>query len=245
MTRHLLLRLEAPLVAYGGETIDSHGVVRDFPALSMVTGLLANALGWRREETELHNRLQTRLVMGARREPGGQYLRDYQTALLFENDQGWTTIGVPEGRAKSPSYTMQKDGRKALTLQRYRDYHAGLITLVALRLEPPDEFPMLDELAEALDRPARPLFIGRKSCLPNRRLFAGWQDGDSVLQVLQSALIPRDASGGFPTQWPDGEGKMKGDRLVDVCDERNWTSGLHGGWRPVREATIYPREKQV
>lgn len=242
MPRHLLLRLEAPLVAFGGETIDNHGVIRDFPALSMVTGLVANALGWRREEAELHDRLQARLVMGARREPNGRYLRDYQTALLFENDEGWTTSGEPEGRAKSPSYTMQADGRKALTLQRYRDYYADLVTLVALRLEPADEGPTLDDIAVALDHPARPLFIGRKPCLPSRRIFAGWQEGDSVLQVLQTASIPKSAPDGLPMQWPEGEGRTKGDRLLELCDERNWTSGVHGGWRPVREATLYPQE---
>ena len=46
MPRHLLIRLSSPLIAFGGETIDNFGVIRDFPALSMVTGLLANSLGW-------------------------------------------------------------------------------------------------------------------------------------------------------------------------------------------------------
>ena len=58
MARYLLLRLEAPLIAFGGETIDNFGVIRDFPALSMITGLFANALGWRREDCEWHDRLQ-------------------------------------------------------------------------------------------------------------------------------------------------------------------------------------------
>jgi CRISPR system Cascade subunit CasD len=25
-----------------------------------------------------------------------------------------------------------------------------------------------------------------------------------------------------------------------VCDERNWTSGVHGGWRSVRAAVLQP-----
>ena len=48
--RHLVLTLESPLMAFGGETIDNLGVIRPFPAASMLTGLLANALGWRRVE---------------------------------------------------------------------------------------------------------------------------------------------------------------------------------------------------
>lgn len=242
MPRHLLLRLEAPLMAFGGETIDNLGIIRDFPALSMVTGLLANALGWRREDTAQHDRLQERLVVGMRIERQGARMQDYQTALLFENDQGWTTQGTPEGRAKSPSYAPQPDGRKALTLQRYRDYHADLSMLVALRLEPAEEPPTMDDLATALDHPARPLFIGRKPCLPSRRLFAGWHEGESVLQVLRSVPWSHHSPDGARLQWPEGEGILSGDRALDLCDERNWTSGVHGGWRPIREGRIRVEE---
>ena len=69
--KHLILALESPLMAFGGETIDNLGVIRWFPSASMLTGLLANALGWRRIERERHQRLQDRLVFAARidREP--------------------------------------------------------------------------------------------------------------------------------------------------------------------------------
>ena len=242
MPRHLLLRLEAPLIAFGGETIDNFGVIRDFPALSMIIGLFANALGWRREECELHDRLQNRLVVGARLNVPIQRIREYQTAQLFEKDQGWTTFGAPEGRAPSPSYSMQADGRKSLTWQRYRDYHSSLNVLVALRLEPSDDAPTLDDLAAALDHPARPLFIGRKTCLPSQRIFAGWQEADNVLHALQIACLPEIGSAqSLRMQWPDGEGNLAGDRLIDLCDERNWTSGVHGGWRPVREGSFTPQ----
>ncbi|MEF8724251.1 MAG: type I-E CRISPR-associated protein Cas5/CasD [Candidatus Accumulibacter delftensis] len=237
MPRHLLMRLAAPLMAFGGETIDNYGVIREFPALSMVTGLLANALGYRREESDLHDRLQARLRVGARLDCKIQRLREYQTAQLFENDQVWTTFGVPEGRAKSPSYSIQSDGRKSLTWQRYRDYHANLNVLLALRLDPAAEAPTLDDLAQALDHPARPLFIGRKACLPSRRVFAGWHEAENVLAALQMAQLP-DKPRQLRVQWPEGEGILAGDRALDLCDERYWRSGVHGGWRPVREGSF-------
>lgn len=237
MPRHLLIRLSSPLIAFGGETIDNFGVIRDFPALSMMTGLMANALGWNRGDDLQHNRLQARLRLGARLESVPEYLREYQTAELFEDDAGWTTYGQPEGRAKSPIYSPSKNGRKSLTLQRYRDYHADLTALLAVRLEPAEEAPTLEDIAQALDRPQRPLFIGRKPCLPVGRLVAGWVDADTVLQALQLVPVPHKHSS-LRAQWPDGEGQLPGDRLVDVCDERNWSSGVHGGWRPVREGLI-------
>lgn len=228
MPRHLLMRLEAPLMAFGGETIDNYGVIRDFPALSMVTGLLANALGYRREESELHDRLQARLLVGARLDRDVQRLTDFQTAQLGQDDKGWTTWGVAEGR--------RGDSYKSPHL-RYRDYHASLNVLVALRLEPAAESPTLDDLAQALDHPARPLFIGRKSCLPSRRIFAGWHEAENVLAALQTAQLP-DKARHLRVQWPEGEGILAGDRPLDLCDERNWRSGVHGGWRPVREGSF-------
>lgn len=230
MARHLLVRLSSPLIAFGGETIDNFGVIRDFPALSMVTGLIANALGWDRGDDVLHNRLQDRLRVGTRLEEKGSRLTDFQTAQLGANDKAWTTWGtVEERRGGAASYESPH--------LRYRDYHADLTALLALRLDPADESPTLDEVAQAMDRPQRPLFIGRKPCLPVGRLVAGWIDADTVLQALQLAPL---AAGWdcLRAQWPDGEGQLPGDRLVDVCDERNWTSGVHGGWRPVREGLI-------
>lgn len=228
MPRHLLMRLEAPLIAFGGETIDKLGVIRDFPALSMVTGLLANALGYRREESELHDHLQSRLVIGTRLDSKVRRLTDFQTAQLGKDDLGWTTRGVPEGRRGGPDAYLSPH-------LRYRDYHSSLNALVALRLEPAAESPTLDDLAQALDHPARPLFIGRKSCLPSRRVFAGWHEAANVLEALQTVHLPSDLSR-LRLQWPDGEGVLPNDQLLDLCDERNWASGVHGGWRPVRES---------
>lgn len=231
MARHLLMRLQAPLIAFGGETIDNYGVIRDFPALSMITGLMANALGWDRGDDTLHNRLQERMVMGARLDADGERLVDFQTAQLQANDRGWTTRGVAEERAGGAgTYTGPH--------LRYRHYHADMNVLVALRLNPAEEAPSLDDLAAALDKPSRPLFVGRKNCLPTGRLMAGWVEADNILGALQLAgpSVSLDAR----AQWPDGEGSLPTHqaRKVDVCDERNWTSGVHGGWRPVREGVL-------
>jgi CRISPR system Cascade subunit CasD len=230
MSRHLLIRLASPIIAFGGESIDNFGVIRDFPALSMVTGLLANALGWDRGDDALHNRLQERIRMGARLESSGSRFTDFQTAQLSANDKGWTTLGTPEvRRGGAASYDSPH--------LRYRDYHADLTALLAIRLEPADEEPNLEAIAQALDRPQRPLFIGRKPCIPVGRLVAGWIESNSILQALQFAPVPV-GSAYLRAQWPDGEGQLPGDRFIEVCDERNWTSGMHGGWRPVREGLI-------
>jgi CRISPR system Cascade subunit CasD len=255
VTRHLVLRLEAPLSSYGAEAIDNFGVVDDFPALSMLTGLLANALGWRRGyDAAEHQRLQDRLVFAARLDREGRRLTDYQTARLYSTSRGWTTRGRPEGHEWNPisweldEAHLRRTGikRYALTHQRHRDYDADSLCVLALRLEPPDEAPTLDDLAQALEEPARPLFIGRKPCLPACRLFAGWSDGRDAHQAL--ARIPwqgvshatarerrKEPACRLRAQWPEGEGPyLRGrDEQRPVTDERNWRGGLHGGSRLV------------
>ena len=239
--RHLILNLESPLMAFGGETIDNYGVIRWFPAASMLTGLLANAQGWRRVERERHQRLQDRLVFAARidREPhGSARLTDFQTAELGARDEGWTTQGSPEGRGGGPNTYDSPH-------LRYRDYFADMRVTVALRLEPEAERPTLDELADALQAPARPLFIGRKPCLPSASLFAGFEEGDSAPDALLITPLtaPNEAPESIRLMWPASDGPanpayVRIDRLSMLTDQRNWVSGLHGGGRSVYEATV-------
>ena len=242
--RHLIINLESPMMSFGGETIDNLGVIRPFPAASMLTGIFANALGWRRTERERHQRLQDRLVFAARidREPAtGVRMTDFQTAQLGHGDRGWTTRGAPEGRAGGPNTYNAPH-------LRYRDYYADMRVTVALRLQPDDDAPTLDELAAALDEPARPLFIGRKSCLPSVPLCGDFEDGDTALAALLRRPLPGTGQAGEPVRamWPEDEGVADADiesgptRML--TDQRNWQSGLHGGGRWVCEAGI-PRDK--
>ena len=252
---HLIMRLEAPLMAFGGETIDNLGVIRPFPAASMLTGLFANALGWRRIERERHQQLQDRLVFAARidREPAGGYaMTDYQTVQMGNTVDlfpmgsswaiGWTTRGAPESRAGS----LGTRNSPPFTHQRWRDYYADMSVTVALGLEPADESPTLDDLAAKLDEPARPLFIGRKPCLPSARLNAGFVDAPDVLAALLAVPLHGDTTRAVRMQWPgrgvDEPDEVSVSRRAMLTDERNWVSGLHGGGRPIVEGTAPPSE---
>ncbi|TCM86557.1 type I-E CRISPR-associated protein Cas5/CasD [Rhodovulum steppense] len=236
--RWLHLRLSAPLMAFGGVAIDHVGHTRDFPSASMLTGLLANALGWRREEAERHQALQDRLVFAALIARQGRVLTDGQNARLYEAEPGWTTSGVPETRNSGPSYSNppvrnqvgNQAGRKWMTHRRRRDYLVDHDCRVVLRLEP-GEGPELDALARALERPARPLFIGRKPCLPAAPLLQGWLNASTARAAIETLGLAGRAL------WPSTDGEADG-TVRDLQDLRNWRSGLHGGSRRVIEAEI-------
>jgi len=229
--RWLVLRLNAPLASFGGVAIDARRVTEDFPAASAIAGLLANALGYERYETELLDRLQARLVFGARREeePVLGRMTDFQTAKLGANDRGWTTRGRVEGRAGGGATYDSPHIR-------YRDYHADTRMTVVLCLDPPEEDPALDRVAASLDRPARPLFFGRKGCLPAGYLLDP-DEADRWVEAedARAALIAIGGAGEMRALWPAASGEGR-----ELADRRNWRSGLHSGTRRVAEGRITP-----
>ena len=225
--RWLHFRLDAPMASFGDATIDAHGTTGDFPTQSMLTGLFANALGWTRSMHDEHQALQDRLVYGAlhRYEPVLGRMTDYQTANLGKEDKAWTTRGQPAGRAGGPrSY--------AGAHQRWRDYHADARVSGVVRLKRAERPPTIDDIARALQFPVRPLFVGRKSCLPTSNLFAGWIEDAPDARSALCMIAPADT---MPVRalWPQAESVVSATRTIFVTDERNWMTGLHGGGRLV------------
>ena len=244
MRDYLILALDGPLQAWGGEVIDSRGVIRRFPGRSGVTGLLANALGWDRAEGARHDALQARIRSAALRLREAQALQDFQTAQLGKSavaDKGWTTRGRREERAGGA-------GTYDSPHIRLRDWEADQAVLLALRLEAAEDGPDLPALAAALTRPARPLFLGRKPAIPSGPLLAGRIEAATGVEAMRG-FLGRDAAwarrlrasrGEAEAQWDPGEGPddAPGLRAEDLCDERRWALGVHGGLRQVMTGRI-------
>jgi len=235
----LLLRLDAPLMSFGGPIVDNHGVIQAYPALSMVCGLLANALGYDHHETATLQRLQERLQYACRQDRPGTRLCDYQTVDLgqafMDDDLAWTTWGELEKR---------KGGIASSGTQiRLRDYWADAMYTVALTLDPADEPPTIPDLEHALRTPERPLFIGRKPCLPAARLLLGHVQADDLLVPL---CDPRWAvgTGTFAAWWPTPPGKETNQR--PVTDARDWANQIHVGerWVSMGKVNVLTEEEK-
>lgn len=227
MRRYMVVRLEAPLMAFGDEIVDNYGRVRTFPGASNVTGLIANALGWTRDRRAEHQRLQDRLDFAVRLDRPGSRIHDFQTAQLGARDRGWTTRGVPEGRTGGAAAYRSPHIR-------FRELIADAALTLALRLAPVDETPTLDDCAAALARPARPLFYGRKPCLPAAPLLPAFIKAADALAAAAGA--PVDPNSGDACDDPQLIGAAHPDLPAAferrfVADQRNWISGVHGGGR--------------
>ncbi len=242
----LILRLQGPLMAFGDMAVDEIRPTDTLPGLSQMTGLIANALGWTFQDRERLQRLQDRLRIAAREDCPGRSLRDYQTAQLNSDDKLWRSdggVGLREGGFSG-----------YFTAQRYRDYRADSAVTVLVSLTPADEFPALEDIAEALQRPARPLFVGRVSCPP--ALPVCWEKDGKVIIEAESfeAAFARVGPRATPSdslnlrmagnhavtvEWPLSAEEAQsagGDRSVHVmerCDRRRWVENIHGGRRLV------------
>lgn len=237
----LLLRFDAPLMSFGGVQVDENNTTETFPGLSLLTGLLGNALGYDHREAVRLDRLQQRLRYAVRRDRKGRQIRDYQTVDLGQDfmREGWTTRGVPGRRDGSSS-------AKTGTHIRRRFYWADSLYTVAITLEPANESPTLTECAEALQTPQRPLYLGRKPCVPSTPLFLDHFSSSNLREaLLQVPLPPRaDPEGALLAWWPEEEqtpAHAPGRRLA-VYDQRDWTNRVHTGRRFMWEGQITPEE---
>jgi CRISPR system Cascade subunit CasD len=239
----LLLRLDAPLMSFGGVLVDERGVTEPFPTLAMLTGLLGNALGYdHRQAAELEH-LQERLRYAARRDRPGSALVDFQTVDLGQDFLGeaWTTRGVTASRRGGSAGSG--------THIRRRHYWADAVFTVALRLESAAEEPDLEQCAEALLAPERPLFLGRKPCIPAVPLCLGTVRARSLRAALLSApLSPRAVEGPWAAWWPERsepQPSAEAARLLPIYDRRDWKNQVHTGRRFVWAGQIKAAELET
>ena len=224
--RWMILRFHAPMASFGGVSIDSHGVTREFPGKSLLVGLFANALGWTRSMACKHQELQERIIFGVIYENDTEHhlITDYQTVKLRFNDKSWSTRGQPVGR----------DGGRNTYVgahQRWRQYLNDIRFISVVRLNDPEVYPTIDELADAIQFPARPLFIGRKSCLPSAPIFRDWVHAPNVLDALCSTIETKNSK--RKGMWSASSSATYVEKSMTVADERNWVTGLHGGSRQI------------
>lgn len=237
----LFLRLDAPLLSFGAPIVDGLGVIQPFPGLATLAGLLGNALGYDHRDVDRLSTLQRRLRYAVRCDRAPEKLTDFQTVDLgkeWMSQGGWTTSGLVDERGKGEATSG--------THIRTRDYWADGVYTVVVALASPAESPTLSDLEAALSEPARPLFIGRKSCLPAAPLLLGkaatqnFQEALRVAPALPSARAR--STGPLAAWWPDDPSEPASDMVIPVVDERDWANQIHVGRRLIRHGGVNPEE---
>jgi len=203
----LFLRLEGPLQSWGERARWSVRDTAPEPTKSGVVGLLGCALGIN-DDAGLRELSET-LRMGVRCDRPGKRLVDYHTV---GGGYAESILLTAEGKPKK----IPSNGRPH-TEQTWRSYLCDAAFLVAVQ-GPPD---MIARLAEAVQSPHWPIYLGRKACVPTRPPFDGvgeYPDLESALRV-NLAVATRAVIECDPT---DGNAVRRHDA---VDSHRHWTFG--------------------
>lgn len=134
----LLLRLAAPLQAWGSNSKFNIRTTEREPTKSGVIGMIAAAMGIKRCDEKGLERL-SKLRFGVRVDKEGKLVKDFHMVRQMKNG---------------------KLGDSHLT-ERY--YLSDAVFIVALETE---DMELLKEIEDAVKKPVYPLFLGRRSCPP-------------------------------------------------------------------------------
>lgn len=174
----LLLRLAAPLQAWGDESKYDIRGTRNEPTKSGVIGMIAAALGYRRDSEEII-KLADKLRIGIRVDQPGTVIRDFHTARAPKYSSGGMHKYETDG-----SLLMEKD--PYIT---YRYYLCDACFLVGLEC---DDDNCLGRVAEALTSPVFPLYLGRRSLPPSLPIVLGIQNCDLKTALREAKWIAAD-----------------------------------------------------
>lgn len=180
MTQCLIFQLYGPMAAWGEIAVGEVRNTADHPTRSAILGMVAAALGITREQEGEHKKLAKSFGFAVRLDAPGEVLRDYHSAEV-STGKGGTGLRT---RADELAYS------KRTTILSDRDYRLDALNTVCLWATNDAPAWGLQELADALNKPAFPLFLGRKSCPPALPLRAEVIEAESLRDALSQRRLP-------------------------------------------------------
>ena len=211
MRHYLMMRLYGAMAAWGDVAVGEFRPSHPHPTRSAVLGLIAGALGIRRDQEQALLDLDRSCRLAIRLDADGEVLRDFHTAQ------------VPPSQRKVVHRTRQDElnAAKLNTILSSRDYRCDSAASVALSLCSNTPPYSLQQIAEALRQPHFVPYLGRKACplaLPLDpqlceapsidEAFSNYPTAQQQLQQLNQGL---PGFGQLPPQtdqrlfWEDGE----------------------------------------
>ena len=172
--RHLILKFDGVMQAWGGHTYEDFRPSELFPTRSGIIGLLAACLGIERNDSDRLQSLANSVKLTVRAEPRSEQANitriiDYHTVKNART--------VKELQMGSVS-------KNSSTIVSHRQYLCDSIFTVAIGEVEHAKFNLAD-IAVAVKKPIYTPFLGRRSCPLSRPLFESWIDAADGLEALR------------------------------------------------------------
>ncbi len=156
MSDFLIFQLYGPLCSWGGVAVGNERPTETHPTKSAIIGMIAAALGIRREEENAQRELIEGYGLAIRTELPGVLESDYHTA---ESPSSTSLVGMP--------HITRTDELKAIAprdnaIVSSREYRTDALNFIAIweKSEAPHS---LENIVQALKSPHFTLYLGRKS----------------------------------------------------------------------------------
>jgi len=181
MTDFLIFQLYGAMAAWGDIAVGEQRSTTPHPSKSVVLGLIAAALGIRRDAEDEQQQLAASYGFAVRVEAAGVSLRDYHTTQAIKNTSRLKHLYT--------RYDELVDKDNISTILSSRDYRCDGFYTVCLWARDDSPFKELAELKTALREPVFTLYLGRKSCPLALPIMAEVMSTDT----LETALKQFDA----------------------------------------------------
>ncbi|MFG1967596.1 type I-E CRISPR-associated protein Cas5/CasD [Nonomuraea sp. NPDC049028] len=235
MSDVLVLRLSGPLQSWGGATRYNVRGTLSHPTKSGVIGLCAGALGWPRG-TDLS--ALAKLQFGVRVDRPGRLLIDYHTMSAASHDP----LRPQEQRLPTADGKALKPGQGKIS-RRY--YLQDAVFVAALAGDHDDQSDLLQSVEGALRAPRYPMYLGRRSCPPDKPVLMSLLRGTGGLETVLREIVPwqvpewrrfQEDPLALILDQPDGE-----ELLDDLPSEGGTPFDRKFTHRPVHHDTVDPR----
>lgn len=184
MADYLVFHLYGPMAAWGDIAVGEYRPSFAHPSKSAITGLLAAALGIRRDEEERQKNFAAACSYAVRVDAMGTLLRDYHTIQVPSSGTGRNRRTFHTRKAELAESDLN-------TILSSRDYRCDAVYTVAITLRK-DAPCSVKGLADALRKPVFTLYLGRKSCPLAFPLSPMVIAAESVKEALTKAPVPDD-----------------------------------------------------
>lgn len=209
---YLLFRLYGPMASWGDISVGEYRPTFVHPTKSAIVGILAAALGIRRDEEDRQKELAESCEMAVRMDAEGVLLRDYHTIQV-----------APSGSARNKnifdtrSEELSGPKENLKTILSTRDYRCDALFTICIWYSEATRSYSLRELCDKLKCPVYTLYLGRKSCPVSLPLQPRVVQAENIQEAFNQIAFAEGDLDGLPRSsqihyyWEEGaEARIKG-----------------------------------
>ena len=229
--RTCIFQLYGPMVSWGEIAVGGTRRSALHPSRSAILGIVAAALGIKREAEEVLDELGRSLSIAARVDAPGTLLTDFHTIQVPKQDRRASYLTRKE--------EMNAPSEKIGTILSSREYRCDAYSLIAICLR--DGRMTLQQIVEALRNPTFHIFLGRKSSPPALPLYPQIVQADDLVEAFSKAQFPDSLPVDDRTPpWRIASFKKHSQNVLRGTQRHYyWETGMVPGIEPLQKSTPY------